>query len=149
MRKGFDVLEPLLTADPKNKDIKKAPTVVIATVQGDVHDIGKNIVSLMLKNYSFNVIDMGKDVSAEDIIRVAKQEHADIIGLSALMTTTMVEMQDVIDLAKQHKLDVKFMIGGAVVDQDYADEIGAHGYARDAMEAVRLAKNLSKETKEK
>jgi 5-methyltetrahydrofolate--homocysteine methyltransferase len=116
--------------------------VVLATVQGDIHDIGKNIVALMLNNYNFEVIDLGKDVGAEDIIRAAKHHGADIIGLSALMTTTMVEMKKVIDLARAEDLShVRFMIGGAVVDQHYAEEIGANGYAGDAIGAVRWPNN--------
>lgn len=144
MRKGFETLEPYLKED-SNNEIKKGPTVIIATVQGDIHDIGKNIVALMLKNYNFNVIDLGKDVSAIDIINSAKKHNAEVIALSALMTTTMVEMKDVILTAKQEGLKkVKFMIGGAVVDQNYADEIGADGYSSDAMGAVHLAKELTK-----
>ncbi len=143
MRKGFTVLEPYLKNSKNEDTAKEAPTIVIATVQGDIHDIGKNIVALMLKNYSFNVVDLGKDVAAADIIRVAKHHNAQIIGLSALMTTTMVEMKEVIELAKKEKLNIKFMVGGAVVDKNYADEIGADGYASDAMNAVRLAKDLT------
>ncbi|MBD3320699.1 MAG: 5-methyltetrahydrofolate--homocysteine methyltransferase [Chitinivibrionales bacterium] len=144
MRAGFDVLQPILDESEKLSDTPKGPRVLLATVQGDIHDIGKNIVALMLKNYSFDVVDLGKDVSAEDIIRAARRHNAAIIGLSALMTTTMVEMKRIIELARARGLaDVKFMIGGAVVDQHYADEIGAHGYAGDAMEAVRLAGRLS------
>lgn len=143
MRKGFTVLQPFLSALSGNAG-QKGAKVVLATVQGDIHDIGKNIVSLMLNNYNFEVIDLGKDVSAENIILAAKQHNADIIGLSALMTTTMMEMKRVIDLAHQEGLDnVRFMIGGAVVDQHYADEIGAHGYAGDAIGAVRLAQHFS------
>ncbi|MBN1140421.1 MAG: homocysteine S-methyltransferase family protein [Deltaproteobacteria bacterium] len=146
MRKGFAVLQPFLNA-ANGAEVRKGPKVVLATVQGDIHDIGKNIVALMLKNYNFDVIDLGKDVRAEDIIRAAKHHGADIIGLSALMTTTMVEMKKVIDLARAEELSrVRFMIGGAVVDQHYADEIGASGYASDAIGAVRLAQRFSGET---
>lgn len=142
MRKGFEVLDPHLSAQGEAGAVK-GPRVLMATVQGDIHDIGKNIVALMLKNYSFEVIDLGKDVSAETIIRAIKQHQARIVGLSALMTTTMVEMKRVIDLARAEGLDdVCFMIGGAVVDQHYADEIGAQGYAADALAAVRLAKQF-------
>jgi 5-methyltetrahydrofolate--homocysteine methyltransferase len=146
MRKGFTALQPYLNALSGNTG-KKGAKVVLATVQGDIHDIGKNIVAMMLNNYNFEVIDLGKDVSAEDIIRAAKIHQADIIGLSALMTTTMVEMKNVIDLAQREGLEhVRFMIGGAVVDQHYADEIGAHGYAGDAIGAVRLAQRFSSDT---
>lgn len=143
MRRGFEILEPYLKKDSSGT-LKKEATVIIATVQGDIHDIGKNIVTLMLKNYNFEVIDLGKDVAAEDIIRMAKNKKADIIALSALMTTTMIEMKSVIECARREGLaGVRFMVGGAVVDQDYADEIGAHGYASDAFEAVKLARKLS------
>ncbi len=142
MKAGFTVLEPLL----KQKNIqeeKEAIVIVIATVKGDIHDIGKNIVGLMLRNYGFKVYDLGKDVSAEKIIDEAKKLKAHLVGLSALMTTTMVEMKEVIDLAKEQGLSCKFMIGGAVVDEEYAKTIGADGYSRDAYEAVKLAKRLS------
>ena len=118
--------------------------VVIATVEGDIHDIGKNLVALMLKNYGFEVIDLGKDVPKEEIVRVARERNAQIIALSALMTTTMQRMREVIDLAKQEGINAKVMIGGAVITQDYADEIGADGYSRDAAEAVKLAQRLTK-----
>jgi 5-methyltetrahydrofolate--homocysteine methyltransferase len=139
MRKGFAVLEPLLA---KTTGIKREGKIVIATVKGDIHDIGKNIVALMLRNYGFEVIDLGKDVPAEKIINSAVEVKADIVALSALMTTTMTEMRAVIDLSRSRGLKVKFMIGGAVVDRRYAGEIGADGYAGDAMEAVKLAKSL-------
>nr|WP_320114749.1 homocysteine S-methyltransferase family protein [uncultured Desulfuromonas sp.] len=145
MRKGFSLLQPFLDAASETPG-RKGAKVVLATVQGDIHDIGKNIVALMLNNYNFDVIDLGKDVAAEDIIRAAKHHGADIIALSALMTTTMVEMKKVIDLARREGLArVRFMIGGAVVDQHYADEIGASGYAGDAIGAVRLAQQFSEE----
>ena len=118
------------------------PAVVIATVEGDIHDIGKNLVALMLKNYGFRVIDLGKDVPKEDIIRAAKEHNAKIIALSALMTTTMQRMREVIAYARVEKVDAKIMIGGAVITQDYADEIGADGYSSDAAEAVKLARRL-------
>lgn len=141
MKKGFTCVEPLLkqTSVAEEKEV----VIVLATVKGDIHDIGKNIVALMLRNYGFKVYDLGKDVSAETIINEAKNLNAHIIGLSALMTTTMVEMKEVIKLAKEQNLNCKFMIGGAVVDAEYAKEIGADGYSRDAYEAVKLAKRLS------
>lgn len=142
MKAGFTYLEPLLK-QKNEKEEKEDIIVVIATVKGDIHDIGKNIVGLMLRNYGFKVYDLGKDVSAEIIIDEAKKLKAHIVGLSALMTTTMVEMKEVIRLAKEQNLRCKFMIGGAVVDDDYAKAIGADGYSRDAYEAVELAKRLS------
>lgn len=139
MRRGFDSLEPLLV---KKEGEERAGKIVIATVKGDIHDIGKNIVALMLRNYGFDVIDLGKDVHAETILDRAVEEGAQIVALSALMTTTMTEMDNVIKLSKKRELDFMFMVGGAVVDQEYSDEIGAHGYSRDAMEAVKVAKML-------
>ncbi|NLK21338.1 MAG: dihydropteroate synthase [Epulopiscium sp.] len=140
MKKGFDYLEPYLLKEDKRKEKTK---VMIATVKGDIHDIGKNIVGLMLKNYGFEVIDLGKDVKKEDIIEEIKRTKAPIVGLSALMTTTMGEMKKVINEAKNEKLSTKFMIGGAVITKEYSDEIGADGYAKDAIEAVRLARKLA------
>ena len=146
MRKGFEVLQPFLDAT-EGADSGARPKVLLATVQGDIHDIGKNIVALMLKNYNFDVIDLGKDVCAESVIQAIKKHNAEIVGLSALMTTTMVEMKTIIDLAHREGLkNIRFMIGGAVVDQHYADEINAHGYAGDAIGAVRLAQKFCSAT---
>ena len=141
MKASIEVIEPYLKKS-ENGDATK--TVVIATVKGDIHDIGKNLVSLMLKNYGYCVIDLGKDVSAEEIVAKAKETNAEIIALSALMTTTMVEMKNVISLAKQEGLSSKIMIGGAVITQEYADEILADGYAKDAAGAVKVADSLVK-----
>ena len=140
MKLSIGYLEPLLKQGSDSG--KKLPTIVIATVHGDIHDIGKNLVALMLKNYGFDVIDLGKDVPREEIIKVAKEKNASIIALSALMTTTMKEMKNVVDLAHENNLDSKIIIGGAVVTQDYADEIGADGYSSDAADAVRVVKQL-------
>lgn len=140
MKNAIEVLEPLLLTGGSNEDM---PVVVIATVEGDIHDIGKNLVALMLKNYGFKVIDLGKDIPAEQIIQAAKEHNAQIIALSALMTTTMQRMKEVIVAAKEAKLNAKVMIGGAVITQDYADEIGADGYSKDAADAVKLAKRLN------
>ena len=118
------------------------PVIVIATVEGDIHDIGKNLVALMLKNYGFQVIDLGKDVPKEQIIAAAKENHASVIALSALMTTTMQEMRRVIEYAKEQQVDAKVIIGGAVITQEYADEIGADGYSKDAADAVKLTKKI-------
>jgi len=139
MKNAIEVLEPFLMSNADGKDM---PTVVIATVEGDIHDIGKNLVALMLKNYGFHVIDLGKDVPKEKIIQAAKENHAQIIALSALMTTTMQQMRHVVDYAKEQGVNAKIMIGGAVITQDYADEIGADGYSKDAAEAVKLAQRL-------
>ncbi len=139
MKSAIEVLEPLLMQEQSGEEM---PVVVIATVEGDIHDIGKNLVALMLKNYGFQVIDLGKDVPARRIIEAAREHHARIIGLSALMTTTMQRMKEVIALAREEGLPVKIMIGGAVVTPEYAEEIGADGYSADAAEAVRVAKEL-------
>jgi 5-methyltetrahydrofolate--homocysteine methyltransferase len=138
MQKGFNVLRPYL-----EKDGAKAKTrVVMATVEGDIHDIGKNIVCLMLSNHGFEVIDLGKDVPAASIVKAVEESGARLVGLSALMTTTMTRMQDTVDLLKERHLDCKVMIGGAVVTEAFAKRIGAHGYSEDAVSAVRLAQQL-------
>lgn len=142
MKNAFGYLEPLLKRNDI-KDQREKIKVVLATVKGDIHDIGKNIVALMLRNYGFEVYDLGKDVAAEEIIKKAKTHGAQIVGLSALMTTTMIEMKNVIGLAKKEGLNSKFIIGGAVVTDQYAKEIEADGYAEDAHKAVKLAQKLA------
>lgn len=139
MKNAMEILEEKLVT---GESMDNMPVVVIATVEGDIHDIGKNLVALMLKNYGFKVIDLGKDVPNETIIQAAKEYHADIIAMSALMTTTMQRMREVVDLVKKEKLDVKVMIGGAVTTAEYAQEIHADGYSKDAAEAVKIAKRL-------
>lgn len=141
MKAAIEYLEPFLAS---SGNAEETGVVVIATVKGDIHDIGKNLVALMLKNHGYRVIDLGKDVPTEEIIRVAKEEKADIIALSALMTTTMTEMQKVILSAREAGLTAKIMVGGAVVTQEYADEILADGYSGDAADAVRVAGNMLK-----
>ena len=139
MKASIEYLEPLLSEGQSEEEM---PTVVIATVEGDIHDIGKNLVALMLKNYGFKVIDLGKDVPKEKIIEAAKEYHAQVIALSALMTTTMQQMKHVINYAKEKQVEARIIVGGAVITQEYADEIGADGYSRDAAEAVRLTKRI-------
>lgn len=139
MKASIEYLEPLLMVDNSGKEM---PMVVIATVEGDIHDIGKNLVALMLKNYGFHVIDLGKDVPKEKIIEAAVKYHAQVIALSALMTTTMQQMKHVIAYAKEKEVDAKIIVGGAVITQEYADEIGADGYSRDAAEAVKLVQRI-------
>ncbi|MEG2076920.1 MAG: cobalamin-dependent protein, partial [Victivallaceae bacterium] len=142
MSAGFNYLEPILRENSASTAQK--PKVVIATVQGDIHDIGKNIAGLMLKNYGFEVIDLGKDVPAKQILDALRTYNAKILGLSALMTTTMIRLPEVIDLVRSAGLgEVKIMVAGAVVDQAYADLIGADGYAADAMAGVVLAKRFA------
>ena len=139
MEKAIDYLEPYLA---KERGDQKLDTIVMATVKGDIHDIGKNLVVLMLKNYGYDVIDLGKDVDNQLVIDTAIKENAAIIGLSALMTTTMTEMKEVVDLAKAQGVKAKIIIGGAVVTESYAEEIGADGYSKDAREAVKLVNKL-------
>ncbi len=141
MKASIEYLEPMLLE--KNTQAEM-PTVVIATVEGDIHDIGKNLVSLMLKNYGFQVIDLGKDVPKEKIIEAAITHHAQVIALSALMTTTMQQMKHVIEYAKEKQVAAKIIVGGAVITQEYADEIGADGYSKDAADAVKLTKRILK-----
>ncbi len=138
MKTAIDFLEPMLQKDAGSSK----GTIIIATVAGDIHDIGKNLVSLMLKNYGYRLIDLGKDVPAEKIISTAIEEKADIIALSALMTTTMTEMKNVVKLAKEAGVKSKIIIGGAVITESYAREIGADGYSPDAQAAVALVKSL-------
>lgn len=139
MKKGIDYLEPLLA---KERSGEVLATIVLATVEHDIHDIGKNLVALMLKNYGYRVIDLGKDVPAETIVKAVKEENAAIIGLSALMTTTMMEMKKVVELVRKEGLATKVIVGGAVITQGFADEIGADGYSKDAQEAVALVQGL-------
>ncbi len=143
MKIAVEYLEPMLAETKKeNTQSEKAGVVVIATVSGDIHDIGKNLVALMLKNYGFTVYDLGKDVPTEKIIQKAKETDADIIAVSALMTTTMLEMKQVVKQRDAAGLRAKIMIGGAVVTQSYCEEIDADGYSKDAQEAVSVAKRL-------
>lgn len=140
MKLAIDYLEPMLTDTKRDK--KSQGTVIIATVSGDIHDIGKNLVALMLKNYGYHVIDLGKDVATDLIIKTAKEASADIIALSALMTTTMVEMKRVVEKVKEAGLHSKVIIGGAVITEHYANEIKADGYAPDAGAAVDLVRRI-------
>ena len=139
MKKALAYLEPHL----KKGSAGNKGKVILATVKGDIHDIGKNIVALLLRNYGYYVIDLGKDVAAETIIAKAKEENSDVIALSALMTTTMVNMKDVITLARANGIQKPFMIGGAVVTETYANSIGA-SFAKDGVEAVKVVERLIK-----
>lgn len=138
MRAAFDKLKELI---PASAEADKG-TFVIATVKGDVHDLGKNITGALLANSGFKVIDLGKDVDADTIVQAAKEHQADIVGLAALMTTTMPQIDKVIAKLRDEQLDVKVMIGGAAVTQDYADACGADAYAADGVKAVKLAKQM-------
>ena len=141
MRKAMDYLKPMLLKNQENKPA--GPVFVMATVEGDIHDIGKNIVILLLENYGFNVIDLGKDVPCADILQAIRENKAAFVGLSALMTTTMPRMREMAELLKKENLNIPLFVGGAAVDQEFADSIGAH-YAADAMGSVRLALELCK-----
>lgn len=137
---AFAVLKEGLS-ESNGKEQKKEK-VILATVKGDVHDIGKNIVKVLLENYSFDVIDLGKDVEPEAVLEAAVKENVRLVGLSALMTTTVVSMEETIKLLHKGKPDCKIMVGGAVLNQDYADMIGADFYGKDAMQSVYYAKEL-------
>ena len=126
---------------PKSEKINN-DTFVIATVKGDIHDIGKNIVKLLLENYGFNVVDLGKDVPAEKIAETAQNLNAEFVGLSALMTTTVPAMEETIKLLRIKAPWCKILVGGAVLTKEYADKIGADKYAKDAMEAIRYVQEL-------
>ena len=139
-KKAFEIIKESFAL----KEGEEKGPVMIATVEGDIHDIGKNLVALMLKNYGYRVIDLGKDVSKERIVEAAEEEGAQFIALSALMTTTMMRMKDVVELVKEKQLNVKVIIGGAVITQSFADEIGADGYSKDAADAVKLVQKLCK-----
>ncbi|MBQ6968563.1 MAG: homocysteine S-methyltransferase family protein [Lachnospiraceae bacterium] len=139
MKKGIDVLEPLLRTGEGSSET--APSIVIGTVEGDIHDIGKNLVVMMLKNHGFVVTDLGKDVSKEAFLQAAREKNADIVAMSALMTTTMKQMKATIEHLKANGYDGRFMIGGAVITEGYAEEIGAF-YSKDAADAVKVAKNI-------
>ena len=113
--------------------------IILATVKGDIHDIGKNIVKVMLENYGYDVLDLGKDVPPETIVRTAVEENIELVGLSALMTTTVVSMEETIRQLRRDKPGTKVVVGGAVMTQEYADAIGADCYAKDAMATVHYA----------
>lgn len=137
MKSGVDLIKPLLA----EADYSSKGTVVLGTVNGDVHDIGKDLVATMMESGSLEVIDVGEDIPAEEFAEAIKEHEPDILGLSALLTTTMPELQNVIEVLKEEGLrdSVKVLIGGAPVTEDYAEEIGADGFAQDAASAKDLA----------
>ena len=139
MKLAIEYLEPMLE---RGEGSENAATIVIATVEGDIHDIGKNLVVLMLKNYGYRVIDLGKDVPAEVIVETAIKENAAVISLSALMTTTMMRMKEVVELAKAKNCAAKIIVGGAAINESFAEEIGAAGYGKDAASAVKVVESL-------
>ena len=136
---SFEVIKATMSAD--SSSVKKG-SIVIATVHGDIHDIGKNIVKLLLENYGYNVIDLGKNVPPETVLKAVTDNHAPLVGLSALMTTTVPAMEETVKLIKENAPWCKTVVGGAVLTQDYADKIGADKYAADAMETVRYAETV-------
>ena len=138
MKMAMEILEPKLA----EAGVEPVGTALVGTVQGDLHDIGKNLVVMMLKGAGFEVTDLGVDVSPDDFVKKVKESGAKVVGLSALLTTTMPAMEKTIAAIKEEGLEVKTMIGGAPVTQGYADKIGADGYSPDAASAVDLAKSL-------
>ena len=135
MNAGVALLKPYLV----DAGVEAKGTVVIGTVKGDLHDIGKNLVKMMMEGKGLNVVDLGVDVSAEQFVSAAKENNADIIACSALLTTTMTEMKNVVDAVKADSLDVKVMVGGAPVTQNFCDSIGANSYTADAASAADAA----------
>jgi 5-methyltetrahydrofolate--homocysteine methyltransferase len=137
---AFDVIKRKLS-DQNVKAVSKGK-IVLATVKGDIHDIGKNIVKVLLENYGYTVIDLGRDVDHQAVVDAAVRHKADMVGLSALMTTTLRSMEKTISLLRENRVPVKIMVGGAVLTPDYAEKIGADFYARDAKESVDIAKKV-------
>ncbi len=138
MHAGMNLLQPVLTSS----GVQPIGKIVLGTVKGDLHDIGKNLVGMMLKGGGFQVIDLGTDVPADKFVASVKENGKCVVAMSALLTTTMPQMRDVVKALKAAGLTAKVMIGGAPVTQNYADEIGAEGYAADAASAVDVAKKL-------
>ena len=137
---AFAVIKDAMAGTDETEEAKEK--VVLATVKGDIHDIGKNIVKVLLENYGFEVVDLGKDVPPEKIVETVKEQNIKLVGLSALMTTTVVSMEETIKQLKEAGLDCKVMVGGAVLNQEYADMIGADFYGKDAMQSVYYAQEL-------
>jgi 5-methyltetrahydrofolate--homocysteine methyltransferase len=140
VKEAFTVLKEEM-AISGGRDISKGK-IVMATVKGDVHDIGKNIVKTVLENYGYEIIDLGRNVAVEEVVNAVKNNDIELLGLSALMTTTVKNMEKTIKRVKEEKADCKIMVGGAVLTSDYADMINADYYARDAKEAVEIAKGI-------
>lgn len=138
MKAGLEVVRPLLAGT----DTKPRGTVVIGTVKGDLHDIGKNLVAMMLEGAGFTIVDLGVDVEPAAFLDAAKENNAELVAMSALLTTTMPSMEECVKMVKNAGLSTKLMIGGAPVTQAYADKISADGYSADAPGAVALARNL-------
>jgi 5-methyltetrahydrofolate--homocysteine methyltransferase len=138
VKKAFEVIKENLLQSPGAASGISKGKIVIATVKGDIHDIGKNIVRILLENYGFEVYDLGKDVAIDRIVEKVQEEKAAMVGLSALMTTTVKNMEDTIKALSEQSPDCKVIVGGAVLNEDYARMIGADYYARDARDAVKI-----------
>jgi len=138
MKAGLEVLRPKLVG----RSGKPRGTVVMGSVKGDLHDIGKNLVAMMLEGAGFRIVDLGVDVPADRFLATAKQEHADLVGLSALLTTSMPSMEETVALFKKSAISTRVIVGGAPVNREYARKIQADGYSSDAVAAVDLAKSL-------
>ncbi len=141
MKSGMEILKPALSAS----DVEPVATMVLGTVKGDLHDIGKNLVGMMMEGAGFEVIDLGINVEPEKFISAVREHNAQLVGMSALLTTTMVGMKTTIDAMKESGIydKVRILVGGAPLTQAYADEIGAHGYAADAASAVDIAREMA------
>ncbi|ATW26490.1 cobalamin B12-binding domain-containing protein [Candidatus Formimonas warabiya] len=138
MSAGIELVKPLIA----EKDLPSIGKILIGTVKGDLHDIGKNLVAMMLESGGFTVINLGIDITPEKFVQAVKDKSPDIVAMSALLTTTMLHMKDTIEVIKEEGLKVKVIVGGAPISQDFADEIGADGFAPDAASAVDLCKKL-------
>lgn len=140
MNAGMELVKPLLVG----QELPSAGKVIIGTVKGDLHDIGKNLVGMMLESAGFSVVNLGVDVSPEKFVQAVKEHKPGVLGMSALLTTTMLSMKDVIEILKEEGLRdrVKVVVGGAPISQDFAEEIGADGFAPDAASATELCKKL-------
>ena len=138
MAAGVELVKPLLAGE----DMKSEGKVVLGTVKGDLHDIGKNLVGMMLESTGFEVVNVGIDVAPEKFLEAAKESGAQIVAMSALLTTTLLAMKETVDLFKENGMDTKLIVGGAPVSQEFADEIGAAGFAPDAATACDLCKDL-------
>lgn len=138
MAAGIEIVKPLIA----ETDMPSNGKVIIGTVKGDLHDIGKNLVGMLMESGGFTVINLGVDIPPEKFVAAIKEHNPDIVAMSALLTTTMLQMKDTIDLIKEEGLKVKYIVGGAPISQDFADEIGADGFAPDAASAVDLCLKL-------
>ena len=138
MKEGLEIIRPYLT----ESDIPTSGTVILGTVKGDLHDIGKNLVSMMMEGAGFKVIDLGVDIPGENFVKAAEEYQADVVGLSALLTTTMPAMEETVGLLRQAGISAKIIVGGAPLTRSFAEKIGADGYGEDAPDAARIAKDL-------